>query len=193
MAFNINEFAAQGLKFGGARPSLFSVDVPRAGGGLRFKCFAANLPESTVTTLTPSYFGRQVKIAGTRIFADWSVQIYNDEDFVTRKALEDWSDSIQLRRSVGSVATPGVYRQDATVTQFNKTGGISAIYTFRNLWPTNIGPIDLSWDNGDQIEQYTVAWAYDYWEPFYVGTGGLQPTGASSGGGISGFIGSSGP
>lgn len=165
MPFNIDEFASQGLQFGGARPSLFRVQVGGAGGRIAFQCFAASLPESTVTTLTPSYFGRQIKIAGTRIFADWSVQIYNDEDFVTRRNLEDWSNSIQLRRATGGgVALPGVYRQDATVTQFNKTGGVSAIYTFRNLWPTNIGPIDLSWDNGDQIEQYTVAWAYDYWE-----------------------------
>jgi len=165
MPFNIDEFASQGLQFGGARPSLFRVQVGGAGGRIAFQCFAASLPESTVTTLTPSYFGRQIKIAGTRVFADWSVQIYNDEDFGTRRQLEEWSNRIQRRRATAfGTSAPGPYREDGTVTQYSKTGHEIAQYTFVNLWPTNIGPIDLSWDNGDQIEQYTVAWAYDYWE-----------------------------
>ena len=31
-----------------------------------------------------------------------------------------------------------------------------------NLWPTELGEVSLDWSS-DAIEEYTVAFAYDYW------------------------------
>lgn len=32
-----------------------------------------------------------------------------------------------------------------------------------NMWPSSIAPIDLGWENNDQLEEFTVVWQYDYW------------------------------
>jgi hypothetical protein len=32
-----------------------------------------------------------------------------------------------------------------------------------NCWPLQISQIDLAWDNGDAIEEFSVTWAFDYW------------------------------
>ena len=88
MAFNINEIKSQ-LTLGGARPSLFQVTLTNpvnTSGDLKmpFMCQAAQMPASTLGTIEVPYFGRKIKIAGDRTFAEWTITITNDEDFLIR-------------------------------------------------------------------------------------------------------------
>lgn len=167
---NINEFVGN-LKFGGARPTQYRVFVTNPANPLGdlqmpFLCKAAQLPSSTIGVINANYFGRAIKIAGDRTYEDWTVTVYNDEDFLIRNALEQWSHAINSpegnSRGFGS-ASPLQYRTNAQVTQFSKTGVPVRTYDFSNLWPSNIGPIELSWDTQDTIEEYTVTFSYDYW------------------------------
>ena len=181
MAFNISEFASAGLPLGGARPSLFSVivdtpsGVPNVGARFAFTCRAAQIPASTVSVIEPQYFGRRIKIAGTRTFANWRVEILNDEDFEIRQAMEIWSNEInrhQANLRAPRLATTASYRTTATVTQYAKTGEQIRTYRFVNIFPVEIGSIDLSWENGEQIETFPVEFAYDYWDLVNPGTTG---------------------
>jgi hypothetical protein len=72
MAFNISNFTAN-FAGDGARPNLFEVDITRIGQNFSFLCKAAQLPGSTIGLLEIPYFGRQVKFAGNRTFAEWTV------------------------------------------------------------------------------------------------------------------------
>ena len=171
MTFNVSEFASSGLPLGGARPSLFSViidtpsGVPNIGARVSFTCKAANMPESTVSVIESAYFGRKIKLAGTRSFANWSTTILNDEDFEVRHALEVWSNAInrhQANLRESQLATTQSYRTTATVTQYNKVGVPVRSYEFINLWPVNIQAIDVNWDT-DAIEEFACEWAYDFW------------------------------
>jgi hypothetical protein len=40
------------------------------------------------------YFGRELKFAGNRTFADWTLNVINDEDFVVRNAFERWMNGL---------------------------------------------------------------------------------------------------
>jgi len=171
MAFNVNEFAGA-LVGGGARNSLFKVDIqnPINGGNdiqVPLLCRAAQIPASTLTPIEVPYFGRRIKIAGNRTFAEWTVTILNDEDFALRNAMEQWTNSINsfqgnLRTTGG--ASPTLYKSSAQVTHYGKDGQELRIYNFIGLFPTEIGAIDLSWDGGDAIEEFTATFQYDYWE-----------------------------
>lgn len=181
MSFNINEFKSQGLVYGGARPALFRVvfSAPQisglnlqAVGSLSFKCRAAELPASTVAAVEVPYFGRKIKVAGDRTFADWQVTMMNDEDFSARTLFEAWSNG--LNRLVSNVRDPGAtneskgigsYKVDMQVQQFGKDGEIIRGYNIVGAFPTEIGAIALDWDNQNQIETFPVTFAYDYWEP----------------------------
>jgi hypothetical protein len=117
--------------------------------------------------VTVPYFGREVKVAGNRTFADWSVTILNDEDFAIRNAMESWVRGINenvtnLRQAVAR--TSQQYGVDATVTQYSKTGQRLKRYRFVGMFPTDISQIDLDWGSNDTIEEYTVNFAYQYWE-----------------------------
>ena len=181
MAFNVSEFASSGLPRGGASPSLFSVivdtpsGVPNVGARISFTCRATQIPQSTVGVIEQAYYGRRIKIAGTRSFQNWRVDILNDEDFQVRSAMEIWSNAInshQANLRAPQLATSASYRTTATVTQYAKTGEALRTYRFVNIFPTEIGAIDLAWDQGEQIETFPVEFAYDYWDLVNPGTTG---------------------
>lgn len=171
MAFNVNEIRSQ-LVLGGARNSLFQVQFSNptnAAGDLKlpFMARATTIPAATLGVIEVPYFGRKVRLAGDRTYATWSVQVINDEDFLIRNALEEWSNQINTFegniRAFGS-ASPLQYKSDATVTQFSKTGLPIREYAFRGIFPTEVSTIDLDWNSTDTIEEFSVTFAYDWWE-----------------------------
>jgi hypothetical protein len=189
MPFQLNEFRNQ-LQFDGARPNLFEVQItppgfaggPSTAGGVTditkkttFMCNAAQLPGSTLGIAPTYYFGREVKLAGNRTFADWTVTILNDEDFLIRNMMERWMDGMgsnaeNLRRpSAAALAGASTYAVDAYVTQFKKTGTtksfeIAKEYTIVGMFPIDISPIDLAWSSNDQVEEFQVTFALQHWE-----------------------------
>lgn len=179
MAFSINQFQGE-MRFGGARPALFEVTLSNPVNGVAdiktpFMVKAAQIPGATLTAVPVKYFGRDVKFAGNRVFEDWTVTVLNDEDFAVRHAMEQWSNAINtFEGNVRAFATGAsvLYKADAQVTQFAKTGLPVRTYNLVGIFPTAISPIELSWDNGDQIEEYTITFSLDYWQ-VVAGTTGI--------------------
>jgi hypothetical protein len=170
MAFSVNEIKSQ-LQFGGARPSLFQVRFTNPATGeadlkVPFMVKAAQLPASTVSQIEVPYFGRRIKVAGTRTYENWSVTVINDEDFKIRRAIEAWSRRINTYignlRDFGTAA-PAEYKSRAEVIQYGQTGNILRTYQFEGIFPLNVGAIELNWESGDQVEEFTVEFAVDYW------------------------------
>lgn len=165
MAFNINEMRSQ-LVYGGARQNLFQVRInnpANASGDLKtpFMVQAAQIPESTLGVIPVFYFGRQMKLAGDRTFGDWTVTVINDEDFLIRNAMEEWSNRInRLERNVRDINR---YKSNATVIQYAKDGTAIREYKFNGIFPSVISPIELDWASTDQIESFQVTFSYDYW------------------------------
>jgi len=197
MAFNVNQFRTN-FTGDGARPNLFFVSIPNipsfnlsnsnitgtnvAGspngaannGLLSFMAKSAQLPGSSIGVAPVYYFGREIKFAGNRTFADWTVTIINDENFAIRTAMENWMNGINSHvnnvrapNALSSTGIPGqnTYVADASVQQFGKTGVAipGGLYNFVGMFPTDISPIDLDWGSNDSIEEYTVTFAYQYW------------------------------
>jgi hypothetical protein len=185
MGFNIDSFKANGLINGGARPSLFKVimQFPAApgieGDGERasFLIRAAQLPASTVDPVDVPYFGRKIKIAGDRTFADWTITVMNDEDFKLRNDFEAWLNWINTHvsnRSASGTGSPESYKVDIQVYQFGKAGpgddaGVIRSYNLVGAFPTTVDAISLDWDTTNTIETFDVTFAYDYWEPIAAG------------------------
>ena len=164
MAFSVNDFRSQ-MTGDGARPNLFEVSMPfpafalpgNAQTKLTFMCKTAHLPASTVNAIPISYFGRELKFAGNRIFADWPISIINDEDFIVRNAFERWMNGINSHNANlrTPVALPPVgYTVDGTVNQYGKTGNILKTYKFIGLFPTDVSQIDVDWGANDHFEEF---------------------------------------
>jgi hypothetical protein len=175
MAFNVAEFRSN-LVGDGARPNLFSVSLTfpaistggsAASSKTTFMAKGAQLPGSTVGQVPMYYFGRELKFAGNRTFADWTLQIINDEDFVVRNAIESWMNGINSHAGNvrnNAATSPSGYSVDAEVTQYGKDGSTLKTYKFVGLFPLDLAPIDLDWGSNDTIEEYGVTFAYQWWE-----------------------------
>lgn len=175
MAFRVQEFRAQ-MVYDGARPNLFQCDLTfptlsQAGGAqTKFTFFAraAQLPGDTVNQVPVYYFGRELKFAGNRTFADWTVTVINDEDFMIRDSFEKWMSGMNAHvanlRDPSFIRGDGGYQQDGFVTQFGKAGDVLRRWKFVGLFPIDISPIEVDWGANDTIEEYAVTFAYQWWE-----------------------------
>ena len=188
MAFSVTEFKSN-LKQGGARPSLFKVDLLYPSGVTNpptrseFLVRASSLPASNIGTHEVFFHGKSIKIAGDRTFDTWETTIINDEDFGIRNTIEEWMNlvsNVKLNtrdNSFGVSEGDNVnYKKDLTVTQFSKQGDAIKIYKFMNAFPTALSPITLDWGAGE-IEEFSCTWTYYHWESASASSG---DTGGSS-------------
>ena len=179
MAFNVNDFRSQ-MVGDGAHPNLFEVSMPfpvfsapaNAQTKLTFMCKTAQLPGVTLGVVPVQYFGRELKFVGNRTFADWTISVINDEDFIIRNAFERWmnginSHSLNVRNPLA--LAPLGYSVYGDVTQFGKQGNTLKKYKFIGMYPTDISAIDVDWGSNDTIEEFTVNLTYQWWESVETG------------------------
>ena len=165
-----------------------------------FLCKAAALPASTISPIEVPFRGRTLKVAGDRTFDVWTVTVINDEDFMYRRAFEAWMQNIGQYSDHSGLTEPVSYMTDATVLQLGRgpqNGGTSdfssgqspnretgtgsggnasvlAQYKFKDIFPTNISQIDLSYDSTNAIEEFTVEFQVQFWYPETPGSNSAQ-------------------
>lgn len=163
---------------GGVRPNLFEVQLTTVPAGvtwnadtMSFMCKAAQIPASNIASVDVPFRGRILKVAGDRTVDNWTVTIINDENMQLRRGFEMWVEHMaRLDNNVGATS-PNAYMMQATVFQLGRGGArnatdnngeeqvILAEYEFRDIFPVNVSPIELSFDSSDTIEEYTVEFA----------------------------------
>ena len=188
----ISEFKSR-LLGGGARPNLFEVELttlpasvtfPWQAERFGFLCKAAQMPAQTIASIEVPFRGRQFKVAGDRTIENWSITVINDEDFLFRNAFEEWTQQIAaLDDNMGST-NPASYMVNAKVYQLGRgatqasttnAGDANVVlkeYEFIDIFPVSVGGIDLSYDSGDTIEDYTVEFAVQSYNVTGAGTAG---------------------
>jgi hypothetical protein len=194
MAFNLDAFRASLQYDGARPnlfevimvPPTALADALPAGQKMRFMARSAQLPGKTIGSVPVYYFGREIKVPGNAMFQEWTLTIMNDEDFAIRKVMERWHGAINSHQTnvrAGGFMNFNGYSVNASVVQYSKggTGQINGAvrgrasvaqdgatglrkYNFVGMWPIDISPIDLDWGANDQIEEFVVTFAYQWWE-----------------------------
>jgi hypothetical protein len=139
---------------------------------------SAGLPASTITEIPVPFRGRTLKIAGDRTFDIWTITVINDTDFKWRKLFERWMNYI-IKVSDGSgTINPSEYMADMNVAQLSRAPGVSPNvlngneiqvlrkYIVHGVFPTNVSQIDLSYNNENEIEEFTVDLQVQWWEAY---------------------------
>ena len=168
---NINEFKSR-LRGGGARANQFKVTLPFPGyasvGGetsdLAFLCSATALPGQTVGQVAIPFRGRVLNIAGDRTFEPWTITVLNDTDFKLYRAFERWMNGINNMTDNEGIANPADYQVDGFIDHLDRNGSTLKSYTYRGLFPTALGNIDLNYATNDAIEEFSVTFNYQYFE-----------------------------
>lgn len=165
----IDDFKSK-LTGGGARANLFKVLINFPGyaqGDVEltsFLCKAAQLPASILAPIEVKFRGRTLKMAGERSFEPWTITVINDTDFRLRDAFERWSNGINNHNANTGLVNPTDYFADLAVEQLDKDGSTLKSYDLRGCWPTNVSPIELSYETEGAIEEFTVEFQVQYWE-----------------------------
>lgn len=208
MIFDIAGFRSQGLPLGGARPSLFELFLPQSPNipsntnvpDAPVRCMAASLPQSRLTSIDVYYQGRPIPMVGERQFLPWTARFYNEIDFALRDFFEGWSNlantlvgnQAQLTDYISAVNN-GYAVDGVIIRQFSKQLGLARSYVFYGMYPEDVGPIQLAWQNANEIETFDVTFRYAYWIPStsqlgdtdvaFPGTYDTEGTSASTGAG----------
>ena len=165
----VDDFKSK-LVGGGARSNMFKVtcNFPSyAQGDVELSSFmikGAQFPSSVVAPIPVLFRGRQLQIAGDRTFEPVSLTVINDTGFEVRNAFERWMNGINEHNNNSGLSNPTDYQADMIIEQLNKAGEVTKTYDLRGVFPTNLSTIELSYDNENQIEEFTVEMQVQYWE-----------------------------
>ena len=169
----ISDFKGK-LTGGGARANLFEVGLHwptllapdnEFRNKARFMVKGANLPASKIAQIEVPFRGRVLKIAGDRTFDSWTVTVINDTDFAIRSSMENWMNGINNVADNTGLVTPSDYQASAFVHQLDRDGSVLRSYRFHGVFPTQVAPIELSYD-AQGIQEFTVEFQVQYWTAF---------------------------
>lgn len=173
--FNIDAFKSA-LNGGGARANQFFVRLNYPGesfpdafqtlNGLSsdFLVTAAALPGSIINPTIVQYRGREVKLAGERVFQPWTITVLNDSQFTIRNRMEIWMESMNSVLDGRGAQNPRNYQTDLSVTQLDRNSQPLKSYKIINAFPVDISDIALSFGDNDTIETFTVTFQYQHFE-----------------------------
>lgn len=150
----------------GARANLYRVDVPgKLSEDTKFFVKAAQVPSKTVNKIEMRYLNNTIPVAGETVtFQDWTVTVVNDTNYGIRTELEAWMNIIKVNDRTLGATNQNQYFSNASVTQILQDGNDSTVvYDFYNMWPSDMGTIELSFDSIDTVQEYTVTFAYTHW------------------------------
>lgn len=137
---------------------------------------AAGLPASNITEIPVPFRGRTLKIAGDRTFDIWTITVINDTNFQWRSFFERWVNYIVKTSDGSGTINPSEYMADMNVVQLSRGPGVTPSdlnqkkidvlrqYIVHGVFPTAVSAIDLSYNNENEIEEFTVDLQVQWWE-----------------------------
>ena len=184
----LSEFKSR-LRTGGARPNLFEANIVFPPGmerfwtataqeDFQFLCKATSMPALSIGVVDVPFRGRILKVAGDRTFEPWTVTVINEENFAIREAFEKWSNRINNLVTGTGDQSPQAYMGYGEIRQLSRETGarfagdetdltasrqaVKKVYRVHDIWPSEIGSIDLSYDSSDAIEEFSVTFQVEY-------------------------------
>jgi|TARA_B100002019_G_scaffold54947_3_gene47098 hypothetical protein len=167
---NIEEFRSR-LGAGGARPNQFRVTlnfptIAESDNTYSILVSGAAIPASTVNPAIIQYRGREIKLAGERIFDPWTVTIINDTNQSLRRPFEQWLDSMNQKDDNRGNLNPVDYFQDIEIEHLDRNDAVlpGGKYILYDAFPINMSEIALQYAQNDIIEEFTVTFQYQRYE-----------------------------
>ena len=166
--FNVERFKSA-LTNGGLRPNQFAVQlsfptyVGDAATAVQKSPFLVNIAELPGQIINPAivlYRGREIKFAGDRIYAPWTITVLNDSQMSIRNGIEQWMNGMEdLQTKIGRL-NPAEYQRNVDIFQLDRNGNTLKAYTLLDAFPVDLSPVALDFGANDQISTFTVTWQY---------------------------------
>ncbi len=171
---SVSNFLAN-FRGGGARSNRYKIiltfpaSIPRgldAATKIGFTAKAAAIPSSSLGVIDVPYMGRQVKIPGDKVWADWNVTVLLDQDYQGRSVFEAWHN--QILGFDSNVASAGMQDPSnafarAKVQMLDRMDRVVRTYDLEGIWPSEVGEVTVGYDQNDQIMEQQITFAVNGW------------------------------
>ena len=149
----------------------------QANEAIEYFCYAGAFPGITGESIDFKYFGRNIPIPSISIpNQTWTATFYNDENHEIRQFFKDWIQKSQYanlntddleQREMGSYSDGynswlALYQYDYQLK--NKT----AVYALFNPFPVSMSDIEVSYENLNQVQSFTVEFRYTHFEIGFI-------------------------
>lgn len=140
----------------------FQMIQPGAETKEKFYVRSTNLPGSTLNEIITNWQGNDFKQAGPQEFDDWTVSFNCDVNALLRKDFVNWVHMIHNVES-NIHAMPVDYYSEARVELLDvSTGKPTMAYNLKDLWPSQVGELDLDYGNKTDVAQFDVTFKMNY-------------------------------
>ena len=120
---------------------------------------SANLMDKSFQQIETRFFNDVVKQAGTRSFADMSVEIHDAIGPDVERRLYEWQETI-MNSLTGFMGYADDYKRTAKVTEYNINGEIRNVFEFQGVWPMRIDYGSMSREDVNK-KSVSVTLSYD--------------------------------
>lgn len=185
---SINQIAAN-LGGGIAKPSRYAVyfSPPRVlanenMGYLLFRTLNTELPGQNINVINVKPHGignpRSMPTA-FNIYPYLGVNFMASQDLREYALFSRWMDNIVKKPNVKSENTRGFhlanYQRDyacsISIVLYDEEGNSVYEAFFKDCWPVQLEPVDLNWDNTNQLLTFRVQFAFTSWYDYTIGDG----------------------
>jgi len=158
----------------GARPNLFNVSITPPPtvttvlpSNANLLCKAGQVPAMTIGMIEVPFRGRRIKVPGDRTYAEWTATFIVDEGYKIRTFFEEWANIIKARDFSSAVKrNSGLdnvdYYGTVNVQQLSDKNTVVRKYSLKDVFPTDVSQIDVSYDTSDSLMEFTVTFQYHY-------------------------------
>ena len=137
---------------------------------LQFLCDAAPIPGKTIATSELRHYGPTRKIAREVTYPEMQLSFIMTNAMTARNVFLDWMDCI-IDPETANIFYQDDYKGTVKIMMFKQTskepsvGSAIQAVEYREAFPTNVDPINLGWDQMNQLGKFSVNFAYKKWTP----------------------------
>jgi len=151
---------------GGTRLNRFEVTSSCLDYNRPYHIRAAQIPGAYISAIGLNYFGRTIELPGERVYQPWQVTILDDTG--SQKVYDNfkkWQHNIGNRDLKTYVNIDEAFTCNFTVKQYKTDSDtVEKSFTLFNVWPIQVGPIELDMSKDNQLCQFTVTFAYSHFD-----------------------------
>lgn len=170
--FTVNQLkAAIG---GGAKTDRFTIEfgIPAIDGSINLNTNGpillktAQVPERTIGKIEVyGQGGRKLSLPGNTEYNNpLQVSFYQTADHNLRGMISKWQTLIDNYNKNTHICNPDQIFVEAKLHQLGCDGQVTATYTFHNVWPELISEVEFDTETVNQIQIFSVSFAYSHWE-----------------------------
>jgi hypothetical protein len=127
-------------------------------------CKSASFPGVTIGEIEVWNQGRKFLVPGDTSYTnEWSVSFYNTQDHKLRIQFIEWLRKFDNFQENKHSDQPASLMTEMKVTQMNADGEEGQTYTFHNVFPKDIGDIEVADESIDTLQEFSVSLSFSDW------------------------------